>query len=83
MISPDELQNRFTYHAPQGNDVDKYQMIRNIGLSFATVINELVPDSREKALAITKLEEVVFWANAGIARNKNVEPTPSIVVTVE
>lgn len=25
--------------------------------------------SREKSLAMTKLEEAVMWANAGIARN--------------
>lgn len=73
MISADDLQNRFTYHPPKDNDIEKYQMLRNIGLSIATVINELVPDSREKALAITKLEEVVFWANAGIARNREAE----------
>lgn len=29
---------------------------------------ELVPDGREKATAITKLEEFMMWANAGIAR---------------
>ncbi|WP_459213736.1 Acb2/Tad1 domain-containing protein [Paenibacillus macerans] len=28
-----------------------------------------VPNSREKSLAMTKLEQSVFWANAGIARN--------------
>jgi hypothetical protein len=32
------------------------------------MLNELVPDSREKSLAITHLEEAVMWANAGIAR---------------
>jgi len=27
------------------------------------------PDSRERSLALTKLEECMFWANASIARN--------------
>lgn len=68
MIDPAELQNRFTYHQPKDEDVEKYNLIRSIAWSYATTIDELVPDSREKALAITNLEEVVFWANAGIAR---------------
>jgi hypothetical protein len=36
---------------------------------FASLIVERVPGGREQALALTKLEEVVMWANAGIARN--------------
>ncbi len=35
------------------------------------VVNEVVPDGREKYLAFTKLEEVMFWANAGLARDDN------------
>ena len=69
MIDLEDLKNRFTYHEPWPNDVDKFETIRRIALSYATVINELVPDGAEKTLSVTKLEEVVFWANAGIARN--------------
>ena len=36
---------------------------------MAERLETLCPDSRELALAITKLEEVVFWANAAIARH--------------
>lgn len=70
VIDSKDLANRFTYHAPKEGQPEKYEMMRSIALSFSTVINEMVPDSREKALALTKLEEVVFWANAGIARNE-------------
>lgn len=72
MIDPKDLVNRFSHHAPQDEEtVKKYEMMRSIALSFSAVINDLVPDSREKSLAITHLEEVVFWANAGIARSGN------------
>ena len=37
---------------------------------FAYLLNDLCPDSREKSLAMTKLEECVMWANASIARNE-------------
>ena len=69
MISIDDLANRFTYHAPKDGQPETYQIIRNIAHSYATHLNEVCPDGREKALAMTHLEEVVFWANASIARH--------------
>lgn len=36
--------------------------------SLATILNEMMPDSREKSLALTKLEEVRFWAHAAVDR---------------
>jgi hypothetical protein len=47
--------------------------VRAEALKFAEKINELCPDSREKSLAITHLEDAVMWANASIARNKPVQ----------
>ena len=64
-----DLSNRFTYHPPKDDQPDRYQAIRTAGWKLATIINDQVPDSREKSLAITHLEEVVMWANAAIARN--------------
>lgn len=68
MAVPD-LENRFTYHAPKEDQPDRYQLIRAQGLTFAQIIDRSVPDSREKSLAITHLEQAVMWANAAIARN--------------
>lgn len=66
-----DLQNRFSYHPPQDDEQSqKFEMIRSIALSVSVAVNDMVPDSREKSLAITKIEEFVFWANAGIARNE-------------
>ena len=64
-----ELSNRFTYHAPVGDQVERYQELRSKALEFALVVEGFCPESREKSLAITHLEEVVFWANASIARS--------------
>ena len=36
---------------------------------LAYLIDDLCPKSREKSLAITKIEEAMMWANASIARN--------------
>ena len=65
-----ELGKRFTYHPPTGDQATRYEHIRDTGLGVAILINELCPESREKSLAITHLEEVVMWANAAIARNE-------------
>lgn len=64
-----QIEDNFKYHAPKEGQVTKYNAIRNEARGLAFIIDDLCPDSREKSLAITKLEEVVMWANASIARN--------------
>jgi hypothetical protein len=69
-MDPKDLERRFTYHAPKEGQGERYAAIRSQALEFAKLINGQVPDSREKSLAITHLEDAVMWANAGIARNE-------------
>lgn len=64
-----DLCNRFTYHPPKEGQPEDYVDIRDNGLAFARLINSICPDSREKSSAISRLEEVVMWANAAIAQN--------------
>jgi hypothetical protein len=66
----DELEKRFTYHPPKHDQVARYGEIRSNAKGFASQIVNLTPPSREQALALTKLEEAVMWANAAIARNE-------------
>ena len=65
-----ELQNRFTYHPPKENQPARYEFIREECLKLAETINNNCPDSREKSVALTKLDEVSMWSNASIARNE-------------
>jgi hypothetical protein len=67
-----ELRNRFTYHAPFGDQAERYENIRKQIFYLAVFLDGQCPDSRELSLAITRLEEVSFWANASIARNETV-----------
>ncbi len=69
-MDQDDLKSRFTYHPPKDDQADRYQNIRAGGHWLASVIDTLCPDSREKSLAITKLQEAVMWANASIAVNE-------------
>ena len=66
----EEIENRFTYHPPVGNQAQKYQELRLKAKELAYVLGKFCPASRELSLAITHLEEVVFWANAAIARRE-------------
>ena len=70
MITQQDLQNRFTYHKPKEVDAQRFIDIRAQAYEFALYIVENVPDGREQSLAITHLEEVVMWANAGMARER-------------
>ncbi len=63
------FENNFTYHAPKPGQPEKYEAIRAKAKEFAYLIEELTPKCREQSVAITKLEEVMFWANAAVARN--------------
>jgi len=64
-----QIKHNFTYHPPKVEQVEKYNDIRNRMKLLALFINETCPSSRERSLAITALENAVFWANAAIARN--------------
>lgn len=63
-------QKSFSYHPPKEDQSERYQILRDKALNFADYIDHFCPPSREKSLAITRLEESVMWANAAIARNE-------------
>lgn len=65
-----KLDNNFTYHAPKGNQSDRYVDIRDGGKQLAEIFTMLCPPSRELSLALTNLEQAIMWANASIARNE-------------
>lgn len=64
-----DIENRFTYHKPKAGQPELYEQIRKVALEYANFLVIAVPPSRELSLALTKLEECVMHANAGIARN--------------
>lgn len=63
-----DIKRNFTYHPPAPAQVEKYQLIRDRCAAIGEMIQDVCPISRERSLAMTKLEEVVMWANASIAR---------------
>lgn len=66
----EELDKRFTYHAPKVGHPNRYTFLRKEARKLAMNIIKQTPVSREQSIALTKLEEAIMWANAAIARNE-------------
>lgn len=67
------VNNDFTYHAPHGDQIERYAALREAGRQLAIKIVESTPISREQSLALTNLEQSIMFANASIARNEKGE----------
>lgn len=65
-----QLEKVFTHHPPKGDQAGRYASIRAEAKHLAEMIINFCPESRERSIAMTKIEEAVMWANAGIARNE-------------
>lgn len=69
-MNKDLIERNFTYHTPRQVDIPKMASVRSHCKALAFLIDSYMPDSREKSLALTALEEVSMWTNAGIVRNE-------------
>jgi hypothetical protein len=66
----EDINEIFTYHSPTVNQGTRYVALRERAHKLALLINDSCPESREKALAITNLQQAIMWANASIAINE-------------
>ena len=70
-MSPEDLRNRFYYHPPlTDRRKAEHSGVRERCLELAEFLYELLPEGCEKSLAVNKLEEAMFWANAALARQQ-------------
>lgn len=65
-----ELDRRFDYHRPDAAAQAAHQQVRNGAKYLGELLDTLLPEGREKALAFTNLEQAMFWGNAAIARSQ-------------
>lgn len=63
-----EVDIQFTYHPPRPDQVPLYEEMRDMAAEMMDWMIENVTASPELSNAISRLNEAVFWANAGIAR---------------
>ena len=69
-MTVEQIESIFTYLKPFGNQPKRYEDLRYGAKKLAEQINILCPESREKSLALTSLQQTIVWANASIAINE-------------
>jgi hypothetical protein len=60
---------RFEFRPVTADTVSVIEAVRAAVIDLARAMDELLPDGREKALAITQLEQAQFWADAAVRRH--------------
>jgi hypothetical protein len=70
MMDGSELLKRFRHHEVTDEEKGKMADLRQIMFTTASVIDNMMPDCREKSIAIRYLEIAMFYAVSGIARNQ-------------
>jgi len=70
---PADLLLRFAWHLPTPSQAERCTAIHGKALELAELLVAECPPSREQALALTNLEQTVFWANSAIARRDHKE----------
>lgn len=64
-----DIENRFKFHEPPTEQRKaEHEGVRAECGGLAQWLNTVLPEGREKSLAITHLEEVMMWSNAALAR---------------
>lgn len=65
------VMNDLTLHPPTSEAViASMDCLRNEAKSFAAQIVDICPITREQSIALTKIEEALFYAIASLARNQ-------------
>lgn len=71
MFTQDEIENRFGHHKAtlegENATLPKHTALRAHYTSFASLLDSLLPDGREKELAMTSLETASMWSHKSVA----------------
>lgn len=67
MIGHLEIERRLGYHPATEHTAPRFEQNRGEAIALAKKWDHQLPDGREKALALTALQEALMWANAAVA----------------
>lgn len=68
-----DYERNMTNHPPRNDKIiETYELIRHEFKELAQDLDDMCPDSREKSLAFTNLEQALMWTIASIARDEGI-----------
>ncbi len=74
-VDPQGMKDLWSYnltnHKPTPAAIRKIEALRSASIAMAHAIIDLTPPGRDQAMALTANEEMLFHANAAVARNDN------------
>lgn len=70
-ITDKTLEHVFSHHAPTVPQQDIYIRLRTAAKAYAKTLLDYCPESRERYLALTSLQDASMWANAAVAINES------------
>ena len=62
-----QIRNTFNYHAPDARKVETFDLIRKAMTETAVLVADVCPDSRERSMFLTLMQQAQMMANASIA----------------
>ena len=77
MLTPNDIIQRFGHHkatleGPEAT-APKHVRLRLEFIDFAVMLNDILPEGREKSLVMTALEEASMWSHKSIAQSAPLE----------
>lgn len=67
--TPEEkIEHNLTNHTPSAKGITAIENLRRAAKNFSYAVAAESKQSREQSLALTHIEEALFWANAAVAR---------------
>lgn len=66
-VTLSNLDDVFSYHAPTGDQLERYESLRSAAKDFVTRILTNCPDCADRAAAIHGVRDALMAANASIA----------------
>ena len=63
------LRKSYSYHKPSEHGLEQITMLREMFSNVHDTIENVAPDSRERSIALTKLEELSMWSIKAVVCN--------------
>lgn len=66
-LTKEVIDNMFTYHAPEGDQPERYAKINEAAKALAVAIYENCPPCADTTHAVRQVRDAKLWANTAVA----------------